>query len=385
MQPSRRNALKLLCASAIAPAIPLAAGCDTDTPEDAIRAWRGPPPMETELRRWALSHALLAPNPHNLQPWLVDLDTPDRIALYYDRTRTLPETDPYFRQLVIGCGAFTELLAQALNQRGYEANVTYFPEGEFAKEPGGRPIVVVDLEAARTVARDPLFAQVHRRWTHRMPFDTAKAVPRSTMEEILKSSPASRVEANGVTEGERRNALREIATQAWEIEVKTPRTLLESVKLTRVGAAEINRHRDGITLTGFLPNFAKAMGWMEPAKMTDPNSTGFKRTLALGQDQARTAMGWIWWTTPDNTRATQLDAGRAFVRAHLKATQLGVAFHPMSQVLQEYPEMASTQQALYRALGTDANTRTVQMLARVGYAKGAKPSPRRELDTMIKT
>ncbi len=33
----------------------------------------------------------------------------------------------------------------------------------------------------------------------------------------------------------------------------------------------------------------------------------------------------------------------------------------------------------------DAANRTVQMLARVGYAQGAKPSPRRELNTMIKT
>ena len=57
----------------------------------------------------------------------------------------------------------------------------------------------------------------------------------------------------------------------------------------------------------------------------------------------------------------------------------------MSQVLQEYPEMASTQHALYRALGIDAQAHTVQMLARVGYAQGAKPSPRRKLDTMIKT
>ena len=56
----------------------------------------------------------------------------------------------------------------------------------------------------------------------------------------------------------------------------------------------------------------------------------------------------------------------------------------MSQVLQEYPEMSEMQQSLYRALGIDARANTVQMLARLGYASGAEPSPRRALDTLIK-
>ena len=36
-------------------------------PDSAVAAWRAPEP-ELELRRFVLSYAILAPNPHNLQP-----------------------------------------------------------------------------------------------------------------------------------------------------------------------------------------------------------------------------------------------------------------------------------------------------------------------------
>jgi hypothetical protein len=48
-------------------------GCSLfEVPPEAIVAWQGPA-QGLELRRWVLSYALLAPNPHNRQPWLADL------------------------------------------------------------------------------------------------------------------------------------------------------------------------------------------------------------------------------------------------------------------------------------------------------------------------
>ncbi|MFN9424996.1 MAG: twin-arginine translocation pathway signal protein, partial [Gemmatimonas sp.] len=48
-------------------------GCvSVHVPRTAVTAWAGPTP-DSDLRRWALSFAILAPNPHNLQPWLADL------------------------------------------------------------------------------------------------------------------------------------------------------------------------------------------------------------------------------------------------------------------------------------------------------------------------
>ena len=55
-----------------------------------------------EPRMQALSYAILAPNPHNRQPWLVDLQVDGQVTLYVDQTRLLPHTDPFSRQIVAG-------------------------------------------------------------------------------------------------------------------------------------------------------------------------------------------------------------------------------------------------------------------------------------------
>ena len=53
-------------------------------PDGAVAAWQPPASPQGDLRHWLLAHALLAPNPHNLQPWLADLATPGQITLRLD-------------------------------------------------------------------------------------------------------------------------------------------------------------------------------------------------------------------------------------------------------------------------------------------------------------
>jgi hypothetical protein len=76
-------------------------------PASAVEAW-STIPVETDIRRWILAHALLAPNPHNRQPWIADLRRDGEILLICDGERLLPDTDPFGRQILIGCGAVLE-------------------------------------------------------------------------------------------------------------------------------------------------------------------------------------------------------------------------------------------------------------------------------------
>ena len=75
----------------------------TRTPTRALAPWQQAGQYQ-EPRRRALSYAILAPNPHNRQPWQVDLSQDDRIILFADTDRLLPHTDPYNRQITIGLG-----------------------------------------------------------------------------------------------------------------------------------------------------------------------------------------------------------------------------------------------------------------------------------------
>ena len=124
----------------------------TRTPERALAPWSAAGGYD-EPRRRALSYAVLAPNPHNRQPWLVDLSAPDRVTLYRDKERDLPHTDPYARQLTIGLGCFLELMTIAASQTGHKVDLDLFPEGEngprrscrvFAGRNGRPPLCACD-------------------------------------------------------------------------------------------------------------------------------------------------------------------------------------------------------------------------------------------------
>ena len=191
-------------------------GCDSSMPPEAIAAWN-PPADSLDIRRWVLSHALLAPHAHNLQSWLVDLDTPDTIVLRMDMTRLLPETDPLSRQLVISQGTFIEVLDLAARQRGYRTEVTPFPEGEFrATAPDTRPTARIRLVRDAQVQPDPLFAQVFKRHTHKGVYET-RTPDAAALQAIRESVKGLPVTLGLVTRGEESAMARhaQIAMDAW--------------------------------------------------------------------------------------------------------------------------------------------------------------------------
>ena len=84
-------------------------------------------------------------------------------------------------------------------------------------------------------------------------------------------------------------------------------------------------------------------------------------------------MGFVWLSTPvDATagpRTREVRAGRAYMRLQLKATELGLQVHPMSQAAQEFAEMKPHYERMHQLLvDKPAEVETVQMFCRVGYA-----------------
>ncbi len=89
----------------------------------------------------------------------------------------------------------------------------------------------------------------------------------------------------------------------------------------------------------------------------------------------------------EETRATayrQSVANRAaYVRAQLAATAHGLAMHPLSQALQEYPEQARPHAEIHALVQAAQPQQTVQMWTRLGYAPPVAPSPRRGLQAHL--
>ena len=362
-----------------------AAGCAPAMPPQAVAAWQGPA-AGAELRRWVLGYAILAPHSHNLQSWLVDLSVPDQIVLSCDPARLLPETDPYSRQIMMSHGTFIELLAMAAGERGHRAEVELFPEGAFAADRiDARPVARITLVPDANVAKDPLFAQVLKRHTNRGAYDMGRPVPPqawAAMTDAVRPYPV-RFGQVGVDQPEVMQRHRAIAAEAWRIELTTPRTILESYKVMRVGPDEIARHRDGISLMDPKVVWLDRFGLFDRSQAPGPQDFATTSQVEDFGRKLQATPGFLWMVSEGNARATQIDAGRAYVRVQLAATAQGLAMQPLQQALQEYPEQAGPYADIRRLLGAPAPAQTVQMWARVGYAPPVDPAPRRGVDAHI--
>jgi hypothetical protein len=76
----RRSFIRVIGGGVVLAAAPALVACSSALPPEAVAAWQppAPPAPGSDVRRWILAHAILAPHSHNLQSWLVDLRQPGR-------------------------------------------------------------------------------------------------------------------------------------------------------------------------------------------------------------------------------------------------------------------------------------------------------------------
>ena len=388
----RKNFIRLLGGGVVAAAtLPMAAcSLSSDYPAQAVEAWRGPG-QETDPRRRALAYAITAPNPHNLQPWLVDLREQDVITVMTDRERVLPHTDPLGRQILIGHGAFIELLVLGLAEQGIAADVVLWPQGELGTDLKGwdlRPVARLQLKPGGM--KDPLFAQVLMRHTPKSDYDTSRTVSPQVLKTLTDIVTDKTIRVGATANPQDLPALRTLCWESAQVELRTPRTVMESIHLTRVGPSEILKHRDGISINGLMVRALDSLGQFDRSTPPAPGSAAYKAMMDRFEGHSRTSMGFVWLSAK-NRRTDQIRAGQAYLRLQLKATELGLGVHPMSQALQEFAEMAphyarAHQLMLNRPAPGSPDDETVQMFCRLGYtAQPAPATPRRPLASFVRT
>jgi hypothetical protein len=380
----RRTFIRLVGGAAVAATAASATGCSRTYPPEAVAAWSGPG-SEPDARRWVLGYAILAPHSHNLQSWRVDLRTPDEIVLHCDLSRLLPETDPFSRQIMMSHGTFLEVLDIAARERGLRAEITLFPDGEFGPQaPDERPVARIRLTPDPGAIRDPLFAQILQRHTNREAYDVHRPVPAEAwqaMADAVQPNPL-RFGFVGTDQAMALKQHRDIAAEAWRIELVTPRTIMESYKVLRVGAAEIARHRDGLSLMDPMIVLMSRVGLFDRSRAPAPDDFATTSQIEDFGSKLASTPGFLWMVTDGNDRVTQVNAGRAYVRVQLAATAHGVAMQPLQQALQEYPEQARPHAGIRQLLGAPQPSQTIQMWARVGIAPPVQPAPRRGVDAI---
>ncbi len=378
MNITRRKTLALLGGGIITAAA--ASGyAVTRTPDQATLPWQLAGTYD-DPREQALSYALLAPNPHNRQPWTVDLSVDNEVTLFADLEKLLPETDPMNRQITVGLGCFLEVMRMAAAQYGYRVDLTLFPDGQSHEQLDTRPIAHAVFTKDSGQKTDPLFQHVMSRRSNKEPFDISRPVAPHALTQ-LEDAVSADVQFGGSVDAQDIAELRELTHNALKIEVETPRTYQESVDLFRIGHREVNANPDGIDFSGPLFETLHLTGMFSRETATDTSSTAYKSGLDAVFANTDSAMGHVWLVTNTNSRADQIKAGRSWVRLNLATTALGLGLQPLSQALQEYPEVGTEYQAIHNRLAPNGGT--VQMLGRIGYGRQVAPSPRWPLEAKL--
>jgi len=352
-------------------------------PPDPTAPWRAAPAAtHADWRVRAFGWAILAPNPHNRQPWEIALEADGSATLRCARDRLLPATDPNGRQITIGLGCFAELFVLAAAEMGLRVDAVPFPAGQSGAPTAGP--VARFVRRAGAVPRDPLFAHALARRSEKRPFDAARPVPEAAFAAI---AAAARPGFFGTSAPALVANLRDVSWRAWNVELETQAAHMESVDLMRLGIAEVAANPDGISIYGPALEPLVRSGALSRAAFATPGSQAQQVMVERYRTALTTATASFVWTVGDaDTPGNAFAAGRQWMRLTLAAVGQGLAVHPVSQALQEYPEMAPSYAAVHAALGIDAPKR-VQMLARIGYlpagANASPPTPRWPVESRI--
>jgi hypothetical protein len=384
---NRRNFIKVVGLGAGSVALSSTLASCSDPAPDNDYGWRGPDKSIRDIRMQVLAYSILCPNPHNKQPWIVRLTGPASLKLYVDPDRLLPETDPLHRQIHIGQGTFLETLAIAANGLGYKANIDYFPEGMYDNhELVDKPVAAIELVRDTGINKDPLFDFLLQRHSNKREYENY-SLSESELS-ILRSTHQrhSGYPLTFIDSAQEKANLVRILTRAMQIEVGNRQRDMETIKMFRFNDDEALKYRDGFGLAqagmGGVMKFVAETFFLDRKKVeADPTEFG-QQAIDMTQKVSESTNNFAWLSSTGNTRLDQVKIGRDYCRMNLQTTSMGLAQHPMSQVLQEYDDMLDLQAVFKRSFNIP-ESETVQMLFRLGKAEPVAHGPRRLVTQLI--
>lgn len=312
-----------------------------------------------ERLKFLLRYAILAPSSHNSQPWKFSVGD-NEIRIFADKTRWLKVADADQRELHISVGCALENLLIAAEHFGYAHQVGYFPEG------GDSLLAVVKLipQEKTERPRDPvLFEEILSRHTNHSIYET-RPISESEMarlhaccdEEGFWFFPTS----EAPNEAELRRQVDDLITRGDAIQL-TDRTYRAELGFW-IG--------QGVFGASWL--MAKvsqlAVTYLDISK-----GQAKKDSELLMSAPVLAALG----SATDNW-TSQVKVGQIFERIALTASHLGIAAHPMSQIL-EVPDLKAE---LSKLLPKEKVS--PQHTFRLGYAESEKEhTPRRPLEEVL--
>lgn len=317
--------------------------------------------------KFFVKYAILAPSGHNTQPWLFEINEDEMcINLYADRTRALPVIDPDDTELIISCGTALENLIVAIKYFEYFTEVEFFPsetDNDFLAKI--KPIIGYEPDDEDK----KLFNAIKKRHTNRMPFadDTIDGLKIQKLKSIASEEHINFhiIEDEGI-----REEVIRIIEQGDKVQAANKsfcRELAQWVHPNRTNS------KDGIPGYAFgmgdlisfgSPFFIGNLNWGDIQAGRDRNLIKGSPILAVMESKNNKPIDW-------------LRTGMALEKLLLKASSEGIAASYLNQPI-EVPEL---RERLRELLGLKGQP---HLIIRMGYGKEVKPTPRRDIEDVIK-
>jgi hypothetical protein len=338
-----------------------------------------------------IAHGLLAANGHNMQPWKIRLDKDNLMVfyLYADSERLTNEVDPFARQMMITQGTFLEYVKIAGDELGYKTTVELFPEGSYDEQKLSesmktKPVAKIMLTKDEP-QNSPLYDSMFLPDTNRAAYQSTKL----TSEQINQLETINtdvNMSIKIFQDKENVDKLGSYAMKGATIEAGVNRVMQESEIIFRANEYKKNKYRYGFSVegqgtSGIIRHLMQGLVTLFPSMNNGRAASDmFIKSTRTSVDNTP---AYAMIITNDNSRSNQVKSGMLYSRLILEAHRLGFVMQPLSQVLEEYPEMKEPYNSIHRNYASDGGT--IQMLVRLGKATKEVPqSMRRDvMDLMI--
>lgn len=348
-----------------------------------------------DIRVRLTAQGMLAANGHNMQPWKVKLDPGDPMVfdLYADASRLTPEVDPPARQMMITQGTFLEYVRVAAAQEGYAADIALFPQGEYDEadlkaQMSAKPVARITLKpdaAEKSGLYDGIFVPD----TNRTDYLSARLTD-AQKQALLRAADgadmaAAGVQAQVVDDAQQMQKLGDYALRAATVEADTARVIAEQNDIFRNNERQKNRFRYGFSVEGQGTSGLSVyllQGLLTLFPSLNAGASATQNMINATKEQVAHTPAYVLLTTSGNSRTAQVQSGMAYSALVLLAYTQGLALQPLSQALEEYPEMHTLYEGIHRDFAPQGGT--IQMLVRVGRPSKQVPrSMRRDVSALL--
>ena len=343
-------------------------------------------PQYNDARIRLAAGGILAASGHNMQPWIIRLDPSDPMVfhLYADSKRMTKEVDPYARQMMISQGTFLEYVAVAGKKEGWDTRIELFPDGEYdendlAHSMDTLPVAKITLVKAQP-QEIPLYGAMYLPDTNRELY-RAEGLSVSQVSALESLSDAAGISIQVYQEQAELSKIGRYALKSAEIEAGVSRVMEESSAIFRASEYQKNRYRYGFSVEGqgaFGLRMHVLQGMLTVFPSLNSGEAASRNFISYASASVHSTPAYAIIVTQDNSRASQVESGMLYSRLVLTGHTLGLVMQPLSQVLEEYPEMDGPYTEFKQAYAPGGGT--VQMLFRMGYPTKEVPlSMRRDV------